>query len=132
MFHILVVEDDSKLRHLFCTVLRKHGYTCTEAENGQAAIDVLDNTYIDLIISDIMMPVMDGYQATNVIRSCERADAKTIPIIAMTAKAFDDDRKQSKEAGINAHISKPIEISNLINTIDRLCNNATNSTEVTL
>ena len=81
---------------------------------------------------DIMMPVMDGYQATNVIRSCERADAKTIPIIAMTAKAFDDDRKQSKEAGINAHISKPIEISNLINTIDRLCNNATNSTEVTL
>lgn len=44
MFHILVVEDDSKLRHLFCTVLRKHGYTCTEAENGQAAIDVLDNT----------------------------------------------------------------------------------------
>jgi len=50
----------------------------------------------------------------------------------MTAKAFDDDRKQSKEAGINAHISKPIEISNLINTIDRLCNNATNSTEVTL
>ena len=61
MFHILVVEDDSKLRHLFCTVLRKLGYTCTEAENGQAAIDVLDNTYIDLIISDIMMPVMDGY-----------------------------------------------------------------------
>ena len=62
----------------------------------------------------------------------EGFDAKTIPIIAMTAKAFDDDRKQSKEAGINAHISKPIEISNLINTIDRLCNNATNSTEVTL
>ena len=68
----------------------------------------------------------------NRIRKMKDAKKSRIPIIAMTAKAFDDDRKQSKEAGMNAHISKPIEISNLINTIDRLCNNATNSTEVTL
>ena len=81
---------------------------------------------------DIQMPVMNGYDATLAIRKMKDSKKARIPIIAMTAKAFDDDRKQSKEAGMNAHISKPIEISNLINTIDRLCNNATNSTEVTL
>ena len=129
---ILLVEDDRSLSRAVSTILQKNNYSVDCVENGQMALDYLEKDIYDAVIMDIMMPVMDGYQATNVIRSCERADAKTIPIIAMTAKAFDDDRKQSKEAGMNAHISKPIEISNLINTIDRLCNNATNSTEVTL
>mgnify|MGYP000386893079 CR=1 FL=1 len=104
MFHILVVEDDSKLRHLFCTVLRKHGYTCTEAENGQAAIDVLDNTYIDLIISDIMMPVMDGYEATAEIRKV----SASVPIIAVTAYAFAQDEQRIINSGFDAYTAKPI------------------------
>ena len=120
MFHILVVEDDSKLRHLFCTVLRKHGYTCTEAENGQAAIDVLDNTYIDLIISDIMMPVMNGYEATKMIRSLDREDAKEVPIIAMTANAFTEDRIRAKEAGMDEHVAKPVDVELLIKVIHKL------------
>ena len=60
MFRILVVEDDKELRHLFCTVLEKKGYTCIPAQNGKEALDLLDEEYIDLIISDLMMPVMDG------------------------------------------------------------------------
>ena len=95
-------------------------------------IEKADADYYKMILMDIQMPVMNGYDAALVIRKMKDTKKARIPIIAMTAKAFDDDRKQSKEAGMNAHISKPIEISNLINTIDRLCNNATNSTEVTL
>lgn len=132
---VLLAEDNELNREIAVFILEDAGMSVTEAIDGRQAVKIFMNHpegFFDIVLMDIMMPVMDGYQATNVIRSCERADAKTIPIIAMTAKAFDDDRKQSKEAGMNAHISKPIEISNLINTIDRLCNNATNSTEVTL
>lgn len=132
---VLLAEDNELNREIAVFILEDAGMSVTEAIDGRQAVKIFMNHpegFFDIVLMDIMMPVMDGYQATNVIRSCERADAKTIPIIAMTAKAFDDDRKQSKEAGMNAHISKPIEISNLINTIDRLCNNATNSTEVML
>ena len=132
---VLLAEDNEPNVEIVVFILEDAGMSVTEAMDGRQAVKIFMNHpegFFDIVLMDIMMPVMDGYQATNAIRSCERADAKIIPIIAMTAKAFDDDRKQSKEAGMNAHISKPIEISNLIYTIDRLCNNATNSTEVTL
>ena len=133
---ILIVEDDFASRKFMMNFMSAYG-DCDGTVDGMEAVEAYmmaleDKQPYDLICLDVMMPVMDGYQATNVIRSCERADAKTIPIIAMTAKAFDDDRKQSKEAGMNAHISKPIEIPNLLNTIDGLCNNATKLTGVTL
>ena len=70
--------------------------------------------YFDAILMDIMMPVMDGYEATHEIRNSEKEDAKSIPIIAMTANAFDDDMKKSKTAGIGAHLSKPLDIQKMI------------------
>lgn len=73
--------------------------------------------YFDVILMDIMMPVMDGLTATKTIRSLERQEAKTIPIFAMTANAFLEDKKQSKEAGMNEHLSKPLDEKKLMNTI---------------
>ena len=67
------------------------------------------------------MPNMDGYQATKAIRNCERKDAKTVPVIAMTANAFEDDRKKTKEAGMNAHLTKPLNVPELMKTIGILC-----------
>ena len=77
--------------------------------------------YFDAILMDIMMPVMDGYQATRKIRNSCRKDAKTIPIIAMTANAFDDDRRKSESVGMNAHLPKPLDVQKLLKTIENLC-----------
>ena len=132
---VLLAEDNELNREIAVFILEDAGMSVTEAMDGRQAVKIFMNHpegFFDIVLMDIMMPVMDGYQATNAIRSCERADAKIIPIIAMTANAFADDRKRSKEAGMNAHISKPIEIPNLLNTIDGLCNNATKLTGVTL
>ena len=87
MFRILIVEDDNELRQLFRRVLEKNGYETFEADNGQEALDVLDAQFIDLIVSDIMMPVMDGYE---LVRSLREAGI-SIPVLMITAKdAFDD------------------------------------------
>ena len=87
MFKILVVEDDCELRTLFARVLTRHGYKTLEAGNGEEALSVLETEYIDLIISDIMMPVMDGYE---LVRSLREANIN-IPVLMITAKdAFDD------------------------------------------
>ena len=77
--------------------------------------------YFDAILMDIMMPKIDGYTATRVIRSTNRQDAKTIPIIAMTAHVFDEDVKQCLEAGMNAHLPKPLQMEKVVSTIARLC-----------
>ena len=89
MFRILIVEDDKELRSLFERVLVKNGYTVSQTANGQQALDAIDREYYDLIISDIMMPVMDGYE---LVRSLRDAGI-TIPVLMITAKdAFDDMR----------------------------------------
>ena len=82
MFKILVAEDDTELRKLFCTVLEKNSYTAFEASNGEEALEILDKEYIDLIISDIMMPKMDGYTLTQELRDA----GYTMPILIVTAK----------------------------------------------
>ena len=90
------------------------------AKDGKEAVDIFAKSevhYFDVILMDIMMPVMDGLTATKTIRSLERQEAKTIPIFAMTANAFLDDKKQSKEAGMNEHLSKPLDEKKLMNTI---------------
>lgn len=120
MFHILVVEDDSKLRHLFCTVLRKHGYTCTETENGQAAIDVLDNTYIDLIISDIMMPVMDGYSFVQEIRNANYNQS----VLMITAKDTFDDMEKGFRAETDDYMVKPLNINEMVLRVGALLKRA--------
>ena len=119
MFQILIVEDDKELSQLFQNVLEKNGYQVKSASDGALALEILDKEYIDLIISDIMMPVMDGYEATKMIRSLDREDAKKISIIAMTANAFTEDRIRAKEAGMDEHLSKPIVIDEAIKTILR-------------
>lgn len=90
MFKILVVEDDKNLRKLIVTCLRKNDYMPFEATNGEEALEVLDTTYIDLIISDIMMPKMDGYELTKTLREAHY----NIPILLVTAKSAFEDKKE--------------------------------------
>ena len=117
MFKILIVEDDKELSLLFQKVLEKSGYQVKSASDGAQALEVLDREYIDLIISDIMMPVMDGLTATKEIRSIKRDDAAQIPIIAMTANAFEEDAKKCFAVGMNAHLAKPFQIDKVEKTL---------------
>ena len=95
----------------------------TKAWNGQKAVELFRKSEpgeFDVILMDIMMPVMNGYEATKMIRSLVREEAKTIPIIAMTANAFTEDRIKAKEAGMDEHISKPIDMKLLVKIIHEL------------
>ena len=117
---ILIVDDEKDIRKLVGIYLKKQGYKTLEAENGQMAIDIMkEHSDIDLVIMDIMMPVMNGYEAAKMIRSLDREDAKVIPIIAMTANAFQEDVQASLDAGMNAHIAKPVDTQILKETIAR-------------
>ena len=92
----------------------------TKTWDGQEAVELFRNSEpgeFDVILMDIMMPVMNGYEATKMIRSLNREDAKTIPIIAMTANAFTEDRLRAKEAGMDDHVAKPVDVNLLIKVI---------------
>ena len=92
----------------------------TKTWDGQEAVELFRNSEpdeFDVILMDIMMPVMNGYEATKMIRSLDREDAKKIPIIAMTANAFTEDRIRAKEAGMNEHVAKPVDVNLLIKVI---------------
>ena len=93
------------------------------AENGRIALEMFGNSaigYYDAILMDVRMPEMDGLEATTAIRALDRPDAKTIPIIAMTANAFDEDVQRSLQVGMNAHLSKPVEPDHLYQTLEEL------------
>ena len=95
----------------------------TKTWDGQEAVELFRNSEpdeFDVILMDIMMPVMNGYEAAKTIRSLNREDAKTIPIIAMTANAFTEDRIKAKEAGMDEHVAKPVDMELLIKVIHRL------------
>ena len=95
----------------------------TKAWNGQEAVELFEKSRpgeFDVILMDIMMPVMNGYEAAKMIRSLDREDAKVIPIIAMTANAFAEDRLRAKEAGMNEHIAKPVDAKLLVKIIHKL------------
>ena len=95
----------------------------TKTWDGQEAVELFRNSEpgeFDVILMDIMMPVMNGYEATKMIRSLDREDAKKIPIIAMTANAFTEDRIRAKEAGMDEHISKPVDVELLVKVIHKL------------
>ena len=103
-------------------MLQNEGAYVTKAWNGQEAVEIFEKSRpdeFDVILMDIMMPVMNGYEATKMIRSLNRDDAKKIPIIAMTANAFTEDRIRAKEAGMDEHLSKPIVIDEVTKTILR-------------
>ena len=121
--HILLVEDNELNMEIAEFVLQNGGADVTKAWNGQEAVELFRKSEpggFDAILMDIMMPVMNGYEATKMIRSLDREDAKTIPIIAMTANAFMEDRQKAKEAGMNEHIVKPVDVELLIKVIHKL------------
>ena len=105
---ILVVDDDKNICELLRLYLVKEGYNVTMVHDGGAALAEFDKLHPDLVLLDVMMPVMDGLDAARCIRSLDRSDAKSVPIFAITANAFSDDKERSYKAGMNEHISKPI------------------------
>ena len=109
---ILMAEDMPVNAEIMKEILKMRGMEVEHAENGKIAVDMFNDSpenYFDAVLMDIRMPVMDGLQATENIRALNRKDAKTIPIIAMTANAFDEDVQRSLQAGMNAHLTKPVE-----------------------
>lgn len=117
---LLVAEDNALNMEIVVELLSDAGAIITQAENGQRAVDLFTQNppdTFDAILMDIMMPVMNGLEATKAIRALQRDDARHIPIIAMTANAFENDIQETRSAGMNAHLSKPIVIGDVIKTI---------------
>ena len=113
---ILVADDNAEIREILRILLTGEGYEVIEAKDGNEVLQLFDSS-IDLIVLDIMMPNMDGIEATKTIRSLDRADAKSIPIIAMTANAFVEDMRKTKEAGMNEHLTKPVDGEKLLQVL---------------
>ena len=121
--NILLVEDNELNMEIAEFVIQSKGASVVKAWNGQEAVEAFEKSAsgeFDVILMDVMMPVMNGYEATKTIRTMDRSDAKKIPIIAMTANAFVEDRIKSKEAGMNEHVSKPIDMKLLVKIIAEL------------
>ena len=121
--HILLAEDNELNMEIAEFVLQNEGADVTKAWNGQEAVELFRNSKpgeFNVILMDIMMPVVNGYEATKMIRSLDREDAKKIPIIAMTANAFTEDRIKAKAAGMDEHIAKPVDVELLIKVIHKL------------
>ena len=123
---ILLAEDDFVTRKFMSNFLSKYG-ECDVTVDGMEAVDAFmmaleeGNPY-DLVCLDIMMPVMNGLEATKAIRELPREDAKTIPIIAITANAFNEDVEKSKQAGMNAHLTKPLRANEIIGVVSEYIN----------
>ena len=121
--HILLAEDNELNMEIAEFVLQNEGAEVSKAWNGEETVELFrksESGEFDAILMDIMMPVMNGYEATKMIRSLDREDAKVIPIIAMTANAFTEDRLRAKEAGMNEHIAKPFDTKLLVKIIHKL------------
>ena len=110
MFNILVVEDDKNLKKLMVTYLKRNNYSTFEASNGIQALDIIDKQYIDLVISDIMMPEMDGYQLLNELRTSNYE----IPIMLITAKSDISDKKQGFVLGADDYMVKPVDMEEMV------------------
>lgn len=118
--NILLVEDNELNMDIAEVLLTDAGANITKAMDGQQTVNIFAENKpetFDMILMDVMMPVMDGYEATRCIRSLERADAKEIPIIAMTANAFVEDVEKARQAGMNGHLAKPIKVDEMLKTI---------------
>ena len=120
---LLLAEDNELNREIACMLLSKYGFVIDTAENGQEAVDLVAASapdYYDLVLMDIQMPVMDGHEATRRIRNLKDKELAKVPVVAMTANAFDEDRKAAKECGMNGFISKPINMQELVQAL-RMC-----------
>lgn len=110
MFNILVVEDDKELRELFTLVLKENGYNTFEASHGREALEVIDKEYIDLVISDIMMPNMDGYELTKAIRQFN----STMPVLMVTAKDGIFFKREGFQSGTDDYMVKPVDVNEMV------------------
>ena len=120
MFHILIAEDDSELNQLFQHVLRRSGYEATGVENGVQALEALDNAYYDLIISDVMMPGMDGLELVSALRE----NGNNIPVLMITAKDAFDDMRSGFASGTDDYMVKPVNINEMVLRVGALLRRA--------
>lgn len=122
---ILLTEDNELNQEIAVAILSEIGFIVEVAGNGQEAVDMLKNSkpgYYRLVLMDVQMPVMNGYEAAMAIRAFDNEEIASIPILAMTANAFEEDKQKAIQSGMNGHIAKPIDIKNLIETIDKVLN----------
>lgn len=120
---VLLAEDNELNREIAEEILRSRGITVETAENGEIAYEMVKRSspgYYDLVLMDVQMPVMDGYEATEKIRSLRDKKLSEIPIIAMTANAFEEDRKKALEAGMNGHIAKPVDVDLMMDILSKV------------
>ena len=120
---ILLVEDNMMNREIATEYLQDFGLLVETAEDGKQACEILENSepgYFDVVLMDIQMPIMNGYEATKVIRKFKNKEIANIPILAMTANAFEEDKKAAKEAGMNGHLAKPIDVPKLIEQLKEI------------
>lgn len=120
MFKILIAEDDQELNNLFKKVLEKNGYEVISAFNGKMALEILEKEYIDLIISDIMMPIMDGYELVSLLREA----GYNMPVLMITAKLAFDDMRQGFLAGTDDYMVKPINVNEMVLRVSALLRRA--------
>lgn len=120
MFKILIAEDDNKIRQLFSRVLMKNGYTVKGASNGKEALDMIDKEYFDMMICDVMMPVMDGYELVRTLRD----SGLTLPVLMVTAKTEFDDMRMGFLSGTDDYMVKPVNINELIIRVGALLRRA--------
>ena len=119
---IVICDDDKDIVRALEIYLSNRDYELLSAYTGREALDYVKKGDVSLVLLDIMMPEMDGLSATKAIRALDREDAGTIPIIAMTANAFDEDEKKCMEAGMNAHLVKPLDIQKMKEAVCRYLN----------
>ena len=115
---ILIIENEVSNRLLIERVLSTRGYRCISASNGQEALNILDREYVDLILTDLSMPVLDGYRTTQLIR--ERPEMANVPIVAVTAYALNDESEAAMQIGCNEYLTKPFKPRQLLEVVDRL------------
>ncbi len=120
MLKILIVEDDRELRQLFSHVLLKNGYTVKGVSNGQEGLDAMDSSYFDLIISDVMMPVMDGFEMVRQLREA----GNSTPVLMITAKDTFDDMRQGFMSGTDDYMVKPVNVSEMVLRVGALLRRA--------
>ena len=124
--HLLLAEDNELNREIACEILDEYGFVIDTAENGQEALDKIASSNpgeYDLVLMDIQMPVMNGHEATRCIRALDDPVLSSIPIIAMTANAFDEDKKAALDSGMNGFISKPVVIDEVVEVLQKVLNN---------
>ena len=114
---ILVVEDDAPLQRMMSAFLGLNGFSIVGAANGEEALNAIDRVMPDLVIADVMMPVMDGFEASRAIRALDRPDAATVPILAMTAQASDECAQSCHQVGMNGRLVKPLDAKKLAKSI---------------